>query len=164
MRGKISLKRLQGQALTVFITAVVVLIVSKTGWQNSLPASFIVTRVIDGDTIVLNNGARVRYIGIDTPELSDHRRSVRTLAFSAKEYNQRLVEGKTVRLEYDLERFDKYHRILAYVYIGDLFVNAELVKEGYATLLTIPPNVKYTSRFLALQEQSRENKKGLWRE
>lgn len=121
-----------------------------------------VARVIDGDTIELENGERVRYIGIDTPETVHPLKAVQFMGKDASEFNRKLVEGKDVRLEYDVQRTDKYGRTLAYVYLGDLFVNAELVKQGYAQIMTIPPNVKYQELFLSLQRGAREVKAGLW--
>lgn len=115
-----------------------------------------VLRVIDGDTVVLKGGQRVRYIGIDTPEEG------RPYYLETKEENKRLVQGKKVSLEYDVEKADKYGRTLAYVYVGGLFVNAELVKNGYAMIYTFPPNVKYAKTFLALQQEARTAKRGLW--
>ncbi|MBM3243951.1 MAG: thermonuclease family protein [Candidatus Omnitrophica bacterium] len=80
------------------------------------------------------------------------------------EFTKKLVEGKRVSLEFDVERYDKYKRLLAYVYLKDgTFVNAEIVKEGYASLMTYPPNVKYADLFLRLYRQARENKRGLWK-
>ena len=123
----------------------------------------VVKRVIDGDTVLLWNGERVRYIGIDTPELHHRSKPVEYLAKEAKEFNQKLVGAKTVRLEFDVERRDKYGRLLAYIYLKDeTFVNAELIKEGYAQLLTIPPNVKHVNTFIRLQREARENNRGLW--
>ena len=76
-----------------------------------------------------------------------------------------LLIGKSVRLEYDLNRIDQYGRTLAYVYLKDgTFVNAELVKNGFAMTLTIPPNVKFADEFVKLQEEARENNRGLWKE
>lgn len=117
---------------------------------------FRVTRVVDGDTVVLEDGRHVRYIGMDTPEKE------RPYYGEAKRENERLVKGKKVRLEYDVEKTDRYGRTLAYVYAGDIFVNAELVKNGYAMIYTFPPNVKYAKTFLALQEEARKQKRGLW--
>jgi len=136
----------------------------------------LVTRAVDGDTLVLENNERVRLIGIDTPEMHessklnrDAQRSgqdeaaIKQLGRQSYEFTRKLVEGKRVRLGFDVERFDKYKRILAYVYLSDgTFVNAEIVKQGYASLLTIPPNVKYADLFLKLYRQARENKRGLW--
>ena len=81
----------------------------------------------------------------------------------AYEVTKKLVEGKRVRLEFDVERFDKYKRILAYVYLLDgTFVNAAIVEQGYASLMTYPPNVKYADLFLRLYREARQNKRGLW--
>ena len=115
-----------------------------------------VTKVIDGDTIVLENGEHVRYIGMDAPERG------RPYYGEATRENKRIVEGKKVRLEYDVERTDRYGRTLAYVYAEDIFVNAGLVSNGYAMIYTFPPNVKYYKTFLALQKEAREQKRGLW--
>ena len=126
-------------------------------------ATAFVQRAVDGDTVLLSSGERVRYIGIDTPELHHPRKPVEPYAREAKEFNRRLVEGKTVRLEFDVQRRDKYGRLLAYVFLEDgTFVNAELLKQGYAHLLTIPPDVKYTDLFVQLQREAREAKRGLW--
>lgn len=115
-----------------------------------------VLRVIDGDTVALKGGQRVRYIGIDTPEKG------RPYYLEAKKENEKLVLGKKVRLEFDVEKQDKYGRTLAYVYVGDVFINAELVKNGYAMVYTCPPNVKYAKTFLALQREARKAERGLW--
>jgi len=117
---------------------------------------FRVTKVIDGDTIVLEDGEHVRYIGMDTPEKG------RPYYGEAKRENERLVKGKTVKLEYDVGKTDRYGRTLAYVYVDEIFVNAELVKDGYAVLLTVPPNVKHVDEFRALQEGARKGKRGIW--
>ena len=115
-------------------------------------------RVVDGDTIELENGDKVRYIGIDTPESDEYYGDIAT------EKNQELVEGKTIKLEKDVSDTDKYGRILAYVYIGDIFVNAYLVENGYAQVYTYPPDVKYSDYFLELQEEAREAGRGFWGE
>ena len=128
-----------------------------------MPQSGVVERAVDGDTVVLVGGERVRYIGVDTPELHHPKKPVQRYAREAAEFNRRLVEGKRVRLEFDVDRRDKYNRLLAYVFLEDgRFVNAELLKEGYAQLLTIPPNVKYVDLFTGLQSQARKTKRGLW--
>ncbi|HOX09639.1 MAG TPA: thermonuclease family protein [Candidatus Omnitrophota bacterium] len=117
-----------------------------------------VTRVIDGDTIVMENGEHVRYIGIDTPERG------RPYYKEAKRQNEGLVKGRRVRLEYDVGRTDRYGRTLAYVYAGEIFVNEELVRRGYALAYTVPPNVKYSKRFVSLQQEARDQKRGIWSE
>jgi endonuclease YncB( thermonuclease family) len=121
-----------------------------------------VIRVIDGDTIVLQNGKTVRYIGIDTPEIKS--KNSACYAQEAKSANERLVLDKMVRLEKDVSETDKYQRLLRYVYVGSVFVNEYLVKEGYALLATYPPDVKYQSLFQKAQDYARENNKGLWNE
>jgi micrococcal nuclease len=117
-----------------------------------------VVRVIDGDTIVVQlDGTRehVRYIGIDTPEMDDERPEIRRRAVAAKEANARLVGGRRVRLELDVERRDRYGRLLAYVWVGDTLVNEALVRAGHAAPYTVPPNVKYADRFLAAARGAR---------
>jgi micrococcal nuclease len=124
-----------------------------------------VTRVVDGDTIHVLTGGRdesVRYIGIDTPESVKPGMHVRCLGKTAAKVNRRLVEGRAVRLAYDVERRDRYGRLLAYVYRGDLFVNAELVRRGYAKPLVIPPNVAHAAELRRLAAGARAARRGLW--
>ncbi|MBP9015989.1 MAG: thermonuclease family protein [Candidatus Atribacteria bacterium] len=131
-------------------------------FQSEKEGTYLVTRVIDGDTIELANGEKVRYIGVDTPELHHPQKEVEYYAQEAYEANRRLVEGKRVRLELDVEERDRYGRILAYVYVDDLMVNEWLVANGYARVATFPPNVKYAERFLQLEREARQAKVGLW--
>jgi len=131
-------------------------------FQSEKEGTYLVTRVIDGDTIELANGEKVRYIGVDTPELHHPQKEVEYYAREAYEANRRLVEGKRVRLELDVEERDRYGRILAYVYIDGLMVNEWLVANGYAHVATFPPNVKYAERFLQLEREARQAKIGLW--
>jgi micrococcal nuclease len=119
-------------------------------------------RVVDGDTIELDGGEKVRYIGIDTPETVHPREPVQWMGKEATQANRVLVEGRKVGLEYDVERRDKYGRTLAYVWAGDVLVNERLVQLGYAQVSTYPPNVRYVERFLAAQRQAREAGRGLW--
>lgn len=131
---------------------------------------YIVEKVIDGDTFWLDDGSdeplRVRLIGIDAPESRDFGTKVKEYyGEEAKEYLKKLIEGKKVRLEYDVEPFDQYDRTLAYVYLKDgTFVNAEMIRNGYATVLIIPPNVRYSLTFLRLAREARKKKAGLWDE
>jgi micrococcal nuclease len=121
-----------------------------------------VVRVIDGDTIEIEGGQRVRYIGINTPELNDSRASMRAWAQRAKRVNQQLVGGKTVFLERDISETDRYGRLLRYVYVGDTMVNAELVRLGYAYATSYPPDVKYQDLLRELEREAREAGRGLW--
>ncbi|NQT90137.1 MAG: thermonuclease family protein [Candidatus Omnitrophica bacterium] len=142
----------------------VILCVAILGCVQQVPGAYYgtVTWVPDGDTIKLTNGEFVRYIGIDTPEFHYPKGPVEHFAEEAKDFNKRLVDGKVVRLEFDVERRDKYGRLLAYVYVDDMFVNARMIEEGYAKILTFPPNIKYADKFLKLQRKAREEHKGLW--
>ena len=115
-----------------------------------------VKRVIDGDTIVLEDERHVRYIGIDTPEKGE------TFYEEAREANRRFVEGKYVKIELDVEEEDRYGRTLAYVYVDGIFVNAELVRQGYARVYSCPPNVKYEHIFLDAEQQAKLECIGIW--
>lgn len=120
-----------------------------------------VIKVIDGDTVVLDTGQVVRYIGVDTPESSQGREC---FAKEATEKNKELVLGKKVRLEKDVSETDRYKRLLRYVYLDNIFINEILVYDGYATASTYPPDVKYADLFRQAEKYARENKKGLWGE
>ena len=130
--------------------------------QVSNSEGVLVSRVVDGDTIEIETGQKVRYIGIDTPETVDPRKPVQCFGKEAAAKNRELVEGKRVRLERDVSETDKYGRLLRYVYVGDLLVNEILVKEGYAFSSTYPPGVKHQSLFQAAEKQAREANRGLW--
>jgi micrococcal nuclease len=130
--------------------------------KNSPEAEYQVLRVIDGDTIVVEKLGKVRYIGVNTPETHHPFKGMEYYGKEAFAANQKLVANRVVRLKYDVQAKDKYGRTLAYVYQGDLFVNAELVKQGYAQVMTIPPNVKYADVFFKLQREARAAGKGLW--
>lgn len=136
-----------------------------------------VTRVIDGDTIEIEPSAssgqkvreRVRYLGIDTPETVDPRKPVQCFGVEASKKNRELVEGKAVRLEKDITDKDKYGRLLRYVYVDPsvssgqvLFVNLELVKQGFAFSYTYPPDVKHQTEILEAEKEAREANRGLW--
>jgi micrococcal nuclease len=126
-----------------------------------------VVRVVDGDTIrVVQQGREepVRYIGVDTPETVKPGSPVECFGKAASRANRRLVEGERVRLVEDIEARDRYGRRLAYVYRASdgLFVNAELVRRGFATALTVPPNVAHADEFADLARRARRDQRGLW--
>jgi micrococcal nuclease len=124
-----------------------------------------VVRVVDGDTIHVKLGERVekvRYIGVNTPEIHHPTRGEEPGGRQAAEVNRRLVGGRRVRLELDVRARDRYGRLLAYVWVGDLMVNAELVRLGYAQVMTVPPNVKHQELFVKLQREARDAGRGLW--
>ena len=126
--------------------------------------------VVDGDTIHVRVGPRiekVRYIGVNAPEIPHPgARGWREGGARAREVNRRLVAGRDVRLELDTARRDTYGRLLAYAWVKRerrwAMVNAEMVRRGYAQVMTIPPNVKYQERLLDLQREAREARRGLW--
>lgn len=115
-----------------------------------------VVRVVDGDTVELEDGRRVRYIGVNTPEQDQ------PFYEEAKESNRQLVEGKQVLLEFDITTFDMYGRWLAYLFVEGRFVNYELVRRGFANVYTVPPNVKYDELLRQAEGQAREEEAGLW--
>lgn len=130
----------------------------------------VVGRVIDGDTIELTDKRKVRYIGVDTPESVDPRKAVQCFGMEAKEENARLVDGKTIRLERDVSDTDKYGRLLRYVYIDpptsearDVFVNDYLVRQGFARLDTVPPDIAHRVQFLKSEQEARKELRGLWK-
>ena len=127
----------------------------------------VVSRVVDGDTVRVRLSGRsetVRYIGVDTPESVSRRTPVECFGKAASELNRRLVAGQPVRLRLDAEPRDRYGRLLAYVFRrrDGLFVNEALVRRGFATILTIPPNVAQAARLRAAQRDARGARRGLW--
>jgi len=126
-----------------------------------------VSKVIDGDTIELESGQTVRLIGIDTPETVDVRRPVGCFGKEASEESKKLMVGKWVILQKDVSETDKYGRLLRYVYLSleegqTLFVNDYLVREGFAKVLTYPPDVKFNEQFRLAEKEAREHERGLW--
>jgi micrococcal nuclease len=131
------------------------------------PLEGTVTRIVDGDTIHVELGGRiekVRYIGVNTPEVHHPRKGEEPGGRAAAAVNRRLVSGRRVRLELDAQARDRHGRLLAYVWVADTMVNAELVRRGYAQVMTVPPNVRHQSLFLKLQREAREAGRGLWAE
>lgn len=118
-----------------------------------------VVRVIDGDTIEIAGGARVRYIGIDTPEVYP---DMEFYGKEASEKNRELVDGKMVTLERDVTNKDRYGRLLRYVHVDGLFVNAELVRLGYARSFHYPPDTRHQELLSQLEEEAQEAGLGLW--
>jgi micrococcal nuclease len=123
---------------------------------------FKVERVIDGDTILLTNGEKVRLIGVDTPETKHPLKPVEYFGQEAYLFTKKMVEGKKVKLEFDWQERDRYGRLLAYVYLLDgTFLNAEIIKQGYGSAYTRFP-FKYLDEFREYEREARENKRGLW--
>ena len=121
-----------------------------------------VKRVIDGDTLLLTNGEKVRLIGVDTPETKHPQKPVQRFGKEAYLFTKRMVEGKEVHLKFDWQKRDKYGRLLAYVYLMDgTFLNAEIIKQGYGFAYTQFP-FRYLEEFRKYEREARENKRGLW--
>jgi micrococcal nuclease len=140
--------------------------------QDNSKASvfYTVIKITDGDTFWADDGSekgiKIRLIGVDAPETRRTRnKEVGYYGQESKAYLAELIGGEKVRLEFDVDPTDRYGRSLAYVYKEDgTFVNAELVKNGFAMVMTVPPNVKYAEMLLALQQHARENNIGLWQQ
>ena len=132
----------------------------------------VVVKLVDGDTVwvrLADRVEKVRYIGVDTPEVHHPTRGEEPGGREAAEVNRRLVDGKAVRLEPDVQLRDRYGRLLAYVWVKgndgrELMVNAELVRLGYARIMTVPPNVRHVEMLRKLQVDAREHHRGLWAE
>lgn len=156
--------------LPVLLIAVIIVLLSDYNFNNNtapMPAdTYKVVRIVDGDTFIITyNGKNqsVRLIGVDTPESVKPNSPVEYYGKEASDYTKSLIEGKNIRLEFDVEDRDKYNRLLAYVYLEDgRMLNEVLIGEGYAQLMTVPPNVKYSEKFVSLQKEARKEKKGLW--
>jgi micrococcal nuclease len=121
----------------------------------------VVSKVFDGDSVKLSDGREIRYIGIDAPETGGNRPA----EFGGKEaadLNERLVDGKEVRLEFDTEKEDHYSRTLAYVYVRETMINRELVLSGVALAVPYPPNLKHQRELSAAMDEARRAKRGLW--
>jgi micrococcal nuclease len=136
---------------------------SETGTPPSScgPSSAVVDHVIDGDTIVLDSGERIRYILVDTPEITNGHNDC--YGAEAREYNHTLVTGRTISIAYDEECQDRYGRLLAYVNVGDVEINRTLLEDGYACLLHISPNGD--DRFVeyqGLEDMAKADELGMW--
>ncbi|PIQ89557.1 MAG: thermonuclease [Candidatus Omnitrophica bacterium CG11_big_fil_rev_8_21_14_0_20_42_13] len=166
------------------VLCILVVILSVSCRKCSIPLgrsydynNLLITYVADGDTVKVEGGRWIRLIGIDCPEFHESdklfrqarekRLDIETLkkfGKLARDFTKKLLDNKKVRLEFDAEKQDKYGRLLAYVFLPDgTFVNAEILKQGYAQILSIPPNVKYAENFLAIQKEAQSAQRGLWR-
>lgn len=125
---------------------------------------YTVKSVIDGDTIILEDisSTNVRYLGVDSPEVRSLDAPGDPLSDEARRVNKNLVGGKRVRLEFDKERFDPYGRTLAYVFVGDIFVNEQILRNGLAKALIIEPNDMYSERLLKAEKEAKDGRSGIW--
>lgn len=174
MKNKRKPKMRRGRYTTRLLFFFVLILLGMTGLfrQESAPERFgpyAVERVIDGDTIVADVDGRsetIRLIGVDAPESVHPDRSRNTAeGKKAAEYVRSLLEDqRKIYIEYDASERDRYHRVLAYVYLqdGKTMLNEHLLKEGYAAVMTVQPNTRYADDFYKLQRKAREEKKGIW--
>ena len=148
---------------TVFLVLIVFACTSSATAVNGAERRGRVRWVVDGDTIVLTDGERVRYADINTPEVAHDGESGEPYGDEARAFNQKLVQGRWLNLELAEESRDHYGRLLAYVFLEDgTFVNGELVQQGYAHLLRRQSKVVYWEKLLNLQRQALKEKKGIW--
>lgn len=154
-----------GQTALNSVAAIGLMLIGLVFWDAALYAAERVTvkRVNDGDTVQLADGRSVRYIGVNAPEIDHATQTAQPLGFEARTRNAALVEGRTVRLEFDIERLDDYSRTLAYVFLPDgSLVNESLLQSGLAFCLFMLPNAKYELRLLAAQREAMRARRGLW--
>lgn len=124
---------------------------------------YTVEKVFDGDTILLSDGRKIRFLGINTPEVAGRHKAQEVGGEQAKAWLRQRLEGKKVRLEFDVEKADQYQRTLAYVFAEDRSqVNLELVERGLATANIYPPNLRYLDRLLKAQATAEAAKLGIW--
>ena len=141
----------------LFLTVTLFLLAPLTACNEQQTTTARVTDVIDGDTIVIGGGDRVRYIGVDSPERGEEYYQ------EASEANRELVQNKRVRLEKDITDRDRYGRLLRYVYTDDYFVNAEMVRRGYAQSKAYPPDIKYQVYLESMEREARQEGRGIWK-
>ena len=141
------------------ILLTLILALGQAAWAQT---SRLVTRVVDGDTIIVSGVGSVRLIGVDTPETVDPRKPVQFFGAEASAYTRATAQGKQVRLEYDTQRTDQYGRTLAYVYLPDgALLNAEIIRQGYGQAYTVFP-FRYLEQFRGYEREAREAQRGLW--
>jgi len=143
----------------IYLSVIILAIVTLLSACTSPPYTAKVIEVVDGDTIIIEGNYRVRYIGIDTPETYPN---PEPFAMEAWQANRRLVAGKEVRLERDISQTDKYGRLLRYVYVDDVFVNAELVRQGLAEAKAYPPDTRHQDYLERVEAEAREEGRGMW--
>ena len=148
----------------IAIAALIILFILPLRPSQAKEQEYLVTKVLAGDTIVLENGSVVRYLGINAPQLRGKEGGGDFFAREAFRQNKSLVLLKKVRLEFDEQKKDEGGRLLAYVFVKDVFVNGDLIRLGYAHAAVSPPNVKYKDLFLKYEREAKEKYAGLWQE
>jgi len=136
----------------------------RPGTVSEASGQRLVVRVVDGDTLVLDNDERIRLIGVDTPETKHPARPVEPLGPEASAFTRRVVEGKLVTLRFDRKKRDRYQRLLAFVFIGERCLNEELIRAGFSRCMTrYSFDTSMKKRFLAAESEARVARRGIWR-
>ncbi len=148
----------------IFIFVVLLTACSGSGDKSGSSFSAKVDWVTDGDTIRLDDGRHVRLLGINTPELAKDGHATEPMAKEARQFLNRLVDSQTVQIIYGKQSTDKYGRLLAYVFLNDTDVQLELLNQGLASVVAIPPNTRMADRYLAAESDARSQQKGIWRQ
>jgi micrococcal nuclease len=153
------------QQATAFTNPVTPEIQAKIGQKDERGFEYAyVDEAIDGDTIRLSDGRKLRYVGMDTPELHHPSKGEQCFGQAAQTKNKELVEHQLVSLEKDVSETDKYGRLLRYVWKGDQLVNQELVAQGYAVARSFPPDIARQETLRAAEKSAREQNAGLWKD
>lgn len=173
-------KKIRLNFILIFFSVLIILLVFNSARKNhsaALPPSVVISptaeiklfekarvkHVIDGDTVILSDDSKVRYIGIDSPEL-DKNGKMECFGENAKNFNRQLVENQFVSLEKDISDKDKYGRLLRFVYLDGIMVNEILVAQGFARAAPVPPDAKYASIFKQAEIDAQQDNRGLWKE
>lgn len=163
------IRRPRGHRRVVYIAALFLVFAVFAKFRPQIESAFgvnedsgVVAKVVDGDTIVLADGRSVRYLGIDTPEMSSFDERKREFARMARERNRELVDGERIRLEFDTERKDKYGRTLAHVYVGDKSINAQLLAEGLAETSYGKTNRLHIDKYRRIEDEAKAAGTGIW--
>lgn len=151
----------------VLFLCILVVVALYVGIQTGTSQTHVarVVSVSDGDTITVDIDGQtqtIRLLGVDTPETHHPTKPVGCFGPEAEQFTRTQLNGKEVRLEYDVERHDKYNRTLAYVYVGDTRFNDVLIEQGYAKILSIEPNTKYEHELLVKEIEAQQKSRGLW--
>ncbi|MCX5898710.1 MAG: thermonuclease family protein [Proteobacteria bacterium] len=136
----------------LFICALLSLLLCRPLWAEQL----VVKKVLSGELIKLSGEEKVRYIGVDAPGEENF------FFEESRQANKKLVDRKQITIEYDVRRKDGNGDLLGYVYAGDVFVNVQLLKNGFGIAYIVPPNQKYADLFISLQKEARKKRRGIW--
>jgi micrococcal nuclease len=153
------------QQVTAFTNPLTPEIQGKIGQKDDRGFEYAyVQEAIDGDTVKLSDGRKLRYVGVDTPELHHPTKGEQCFGEKAYQQNKSLVEHQLVTLEKDVSETDKYGRLLRYIWLGDKLINQELVSEGYAVARSFPPDIARQDILRQAEKSAREQQKGLWKD